>query len=679
MHLDFETGTFEGWSVKRLAAGHSAVIQSEVVRTGTRACRFELRPGDYVSQGHRAELRDPMNAPLEEAVWYGFSTFIAPQHCVSQGVGLVLAQWHDQAKLGDPSGKPPIAIRYRDGRLRVTGAHGKFASPNPDECYEFAGVDNFRLGVWHDFVFRVFWSRHGASEIRAWLNGEPFIDWRGPLGYENEAEGPYFKLGVYCSPPDARPVVAYHDNYSRGHSYAEVDPAVLHAPAVALPRLARETPDDAAPSPQRCALAVLPAEGGDAGRLIASVHEAAAFGLGDLGEIAPVSCGAGGDARAVLAEAAEAAAEGGFDWLLAASAAETLSPDIFVKIAPALRLHDAVWGGAGLVVGDTVTKLDRITRLAAQDLPTLFHAALQWWIGPAHFVRPRAALRALQTTAGEGWYADYMLALWRDAGAYKTAQRLTDFHGALPPLSGPDRARLISALEQEPVFMAVRHGDQEIRLPYTGVNPVIEREQARGLFFEAEELRFLAERLPRGLRIVDVGANTGNHTLFFATVMDAERVVPIEPHPRAVAAIRAAVAENRLGNVDLSRLGQAVGAARGRLRTVLSSGGGLGATRYVPDLEGGITLSPLDAVVEGRVDLIKIDVEGMEMDVLAGAAGLFARRRPYLFVEVLDDKVAEFLAWTDAVSYRIEKLFPDKTHCNYFAVPAEEPRGKAFE
>jgi hypothetical protein len=59
VHLDFETGTFDGWSIKRLSAEHSAVIQSEVVRSGKRACRFELRPGDYVSQGHRAELRDP--------------------------------------------------------------------------------------------------------------------------------------------------------------------------------------------------------------------------------------------------------------------------------------------------------------------------------------------------------------------------------------------------------------------------------------------------------------------------------------------------------------------------------------------------------------------------------------------------------------------------------------------
>lgn len=229
VHLDFESGSFDGWSVKRLAGPHSAVIQSEEVRTGTRACRFALHPGDYVSQGHRAELRDPWNALWEEPVWYGFATRIAPDFRLDAGIGCVLAQWHDQARLGEPSGKPPLALRYRGGRLVVTGAWGKVASPDPDRRYEFAVLETFARGVWHDFVFRILWSRHGMSEVAAWLDGSPLIDWRGSLGYENEAEGPYFKFGVYCSAAVPEPCVAWHDNYSRGHSYAEVDPAVLHS------------------------------------------------------------------------------------------------------------------------------------------------------------------------------------------------------------------------------------------------------------------------------------------------------------------------------------------------------------------------------------------------------------------------------------------------------------------
>jgi FkbM family methyltransferase len=193
----------------------------------------------------------------------------------------------------------------------------------------------------------------------------------------------------------------------------------------------------------------------------------------------------------------------------------------------------------------------------------------------------------------------------------------------------------------------------------------------RGLFFEAEELTYLAERLPRGLRIVDIGANTGNHTLFFAAVMEAQSVTPIEPLPRAAGAIRALVAENNLSNVDLSLLGQAVGASAGKLRGIPSVTAGLGATHFVLDPEGEVALTSLDSLPLGRVDFIKIDAEGMEMQVLAGAARLIASQHPILYIEVVDEGVREFMAWVDGNQYRVEKLFPDKTHCNYLVFPTD--------
>ena len=260
-------------------------------------------------------------------------------------------------------------------------------------------------------------------------------------------------------------------------------------------------------------------ESGDPDRALASLTLALANGSGDFAVVQPIQP-VGRTAREALESAVSEAIEGKFDWLLAVSAAETLAPDIFAKMQPALRVYDSVWGGAALATLDgKPPKLERITRLAAQDLPTFFHAALRWWIGPAHFVRPAKARDALRATDTSAWYASYMLNLWGQGGAYKTAQCVTHFHAPLPQLSETDRAWLIASLETKPVFAPVQYGGKVLKLPYTGLNPVIEREQMRGLFFEAEELAYLAERLPRGLRIVDIGANTGNHTLFFASVM----------------------------------------------------------------------------------------------------------------------------------------------------------------
>ena len=419
---------------------------------------------------------------------------------------------------------------------------------------------------------------------------------------------------------------------------------------------------------------MLPGEGASTEDLPRSLEAAIAFGLGDFSRIERIV--PRGNRRTALESAIEAAFAQDLDWLLVLSAAETLAPDIFAKIQPALRVHDSVWGGAALANSDgTKPKLERITRLAAQDLATFFHAALQWWIGPAHFVRPAAAREALRAADTSAWYAEYMVGLWKMGGAYKTAQCLTHFHSPLPHLTEDDRAFLIRYLEAEPAFMPIRYGGRIVWVPYTGLNPVIEREQMRGLFFEHEELMFLAEKLPPGLSMVDVGANTGNHTLFFAAFVDAETVTPIEPLPRAVSAIRASVRRNRLGNVDLSLLGCAAGRERGALRPVLSHTAGLGATHFEADSSGTVPAAPLDELITGRVDFIKIDAEGMEMQVLAGAAETIAVQHPLLYVEVVDEGVQEFMQWVDGNGYRVEKLFPDKTHCNYLLLPKDKPKG----
>ncbi len=231
IRLDFERGDFEGWSVRRLAGPYSATIQGEIVRSGTKAGRFEIRPGDYISQGRRAELRDWYNAPFDEDTWYGFSTYLPHRFSPPQGVGVVLAQWHDQAELGDPAGKPPLAIRYLDGALRFTGAFSKVASQHPDELYVFHEMPTVPRGVWFDFVFRIHWSRLGDSRIEAFLDGKPLFRFEGPLGYRNEIKGPYFKFGVYASGDITEPLVVYHDNYSRAGSFEAVDPGALHGAA----------------------------------------------------------------------------------------------------------------------------------------------------------------------------------------------------------------------------------------------------------------------------------------------------------------------------------------------------------------------------------------------------------------------------------------------------------------
>ena len=121
-------------------------------------------------------------------------------------------------------------MRYVDGTLRFTGAFSEIASQDPERRYVFHEIPAIAHDVWHDFVFRIHWSRTGDSTVEAFKDGSPLFDFHGPLGYRNEVMGPYFKFGVYASGDIEGPLYAYHDNYSRAGSYAEVDPSVLHPP-----------------------------------------------------------------------------------------------------------------------------------------------------------------------------------------------------------------------------------------------------------------------------------------------------------------------------------------------------------------------------------------------------------------------------------------------------------------
>lgn len=210
VHRDFAGGTFAGWSLKRLKHKDSAVIEQKIVRTGRYAARITLRPGDNVSDGWRAELTDPYNAPVGEVTWYSFSTYIPKDYPVGEDNICVLAQWHDQADPGQNSHKPMLAQRFNRGEFYVThdGAGIKQQVLYSDP--------HFALGAWHDFAYRIRWSKHEDGFIEGWIDGRKVIDFKGVTLYPSESRGPYFKFGVYCAHDVATPHTVYDDNFARG-------------------------------------------------------------------------------------------------------------------------------------------------------------------------------------------------------------------------------------------------------------------------------------------------------------------------------------------------------------------------------------------------------------------------------------------------------------------------------
>ncbi|BDA82562.1 hypothetical protein Sa4125_01040 [Aureimonas sp. SA4125] len=368
-----------------------------------------------------------------------------------------------------------------------------------------------------------------------------------------------------------------------------------------------------------------------------------------------------------LAAAALLAAEAGCGWLVAPGSGESLRADALALLAPAIGPYDAVFGAVHVRgSGDAV---HRPSRLAFDEAERLPHAILNWWIGETPFVRTDVALALTGDRKPADDWIGALFRLWSAHRCIKFAAPLTDMATVPPPLPAAERDKVLARLAANPAFLPVAFGETVYRLPYTGRNAGIERDQTRGDFFEAAELGALRIRLGPGRRIVDIGANTGNHTVYFAGPMQAVSVLPFEPLPEIASVLERAVAENRLGNVDLSRLRLGLSDRCGRMGIVRSERGGLGASRLVEDPEGEIAVTTLDETLTTPVDFLKIDVESMELQVLAGARRTIARNRPVIFIEIAGDNTLLFRDWLKEHRYRVERIFSDKGHANYLIAP----------
>jgi len=213
------------------------------------------------------------------------------------------------------------------------------------------------------------------------------------------------------------------------------------------------------------------------------------------------------------------------------------------------------------------------------------------------------------------------------------------------------------------------YAERKFRFLVDEIHDSVQNFHACGRFYELEELELLRKAAPPKPRILEVGAHVGNHTVFFSAFLDAERIVPIEPNARAQASLRINCLLNNAANVDLSRVDHALGAECGTGSIASPMQYSSGSAFIALGTDGPVKIVPGDELFpEDTFDLIKIDVEGMEIDVLRGLAGLIQRCRPVLFVEVKDEHDAAFQELIKGWGYSIAtqtRMYPQLT--NYLA------------
>lgn len=154
----------------------------------------------------------------------------------------------------------------------------------------------------------------------------------------------------------------------------------------------------------------------------------------------------------------------------------------------------------------------------------------------------------------------------------------------------------------------------------------------RGADLTAEPVVRLAASLPAGSIYIDVGANVGVTTIAVALSRPDLRVVALEPVPSNAECLRRNLASNGIGNCTM--VNAAVGSAEGH--TTINEDGPWSRAGLPGPVVPVVTLDGWCAqpLADVRVGLIKIDVEGCEPHVLAGAGKLIAGCHPPLFMEL---------------------------------------------
>ena len=311
------------------------------------------------------------------------------------------------------------------------------------------------------------------------------------------------------------------------------------------------------------------------------------------------------------------------------------------------------------------------------------------------------ALRLIDRLEAAGGYVHmHRLSELFGAGDMAGALRLYEAHGGADPAVGAnaqtalccaialgDRttvARLAPAMVggAREVARCYLEGAREVtvlgaartyRFPFEPNNLSIALLHATGEFYETRTLQKLAPLLSPGDQVVDVGANIGNHTVYFAGELGC-RVTSFECNPNLIPLLRKVVADADLGSlVDLSYLGKAVSDGPGALFFNFIRPDYSNVSKQSDGSLTGVPAIALDDLHLPSCRLLKVDVDGGEIGVLRGAEAFLAKHRPLLVIEVMNFNIAEALSLIDKAGYAmIRETAQATTHSDFVFSPVEQ-------
>lgn len=182
-------------------------------------------------------------------------------------------------------------------------------------------------------------------------------------------------------------------------------------------------------------------------------------------------------------------------------------------------------------------------------------------------------------------------------------------------------------------------------------------------YFEEDILIALDKYINNDFVILDIGANIGNHSLYWSKKRNVSRIYSFEPIRDTFAILKKNIELNDLiGTVRPMNIGLSDEKTMGKIKVFRYSD--VGGTSIKKDISGSIQLECLDniEIKENRVDFVKIDVEGHELNLLNGAKQTLQKHKPYIFIESFPANYKEVNKILINWGYILKKTFADHNY-----------------
>ncbi len=159
--------------------------------------------------------------------------------------------------------------------------------------------------------------------------------------------------------------------------------------------------------------------------------------------------------------------------------------------------------------------------------------------------------------------------------------------------------------------------------------------------------------------VIDIGANTGCHTLAFSKFVGKKgKVYAFEPERHNFYTLCGNISLNSITNTFCYN--KAIGNRYGQIKVIETSEiiienyGGIDLTTdWSKEPSYDVDIIKLDNYIFDSINFIKVDVEGMEIDVILGAQNQIQKFKPYLYLEYdREDKQKDLLELLKKLNYK---------------------------